>query len=171
MPSRAYIYERSIPIPHVGCWLWLLSPGSHGYGQAWNGATITTAHRMAYEAFVGPIPGKMLVQHSCDSKWCVNPDHLSLGTDASNAEDKRRKGRAAKKLTPSDRQDVIFKYQTGCFTQRQLARIFGVTQRAIWMVLQTHSQPQPNSEEDEGDPSSATFHCPPTTTPGRTSGH
>lgn len=95
MSMRAYIEERCIPEPNTGCWIWLLSLGSHGYGQAgMPGLRVTTAHRVSYTAFKGEIPAGMLVQHSCDNKWCVNPDHLSLGTDKTNSDDKHRKGRA-----------------------------------------------------------------------------
>lgn len=95
MSLREYIEARSIPVPFAGCWLWLASLGSHGYGNArYPGGPNTTAHRVAYEAFKGPIAIGLLVQHSCDNKWCVNPDHLSLGTDRSNSDDKHRKGRA-----------------------------------------------------------------------------
>jgi hypothetical protein len=93
---RQYVEDRCIPVPFAGCWIWMLSIASHGYGQAsWPGARVTVAPRVSYEAFVGPIPPGMLVQHSCDSKWCVNPDHLSVGTDATNSLDKVRKGRQA----------------------------------------------------------------------------
>lgn len=95
MSLREYIETRCVPVPFAGCWLWLLSIGSHGYGQASiPGARVTVAHRVSYEAFNGPIPPGMLVQHSCDNKWCVNPDHLSLGTDQTNSDDKHYKGRA-----------------------------------------------------------------------------
>ncbi len=133
---REYVLARCVREPS-GCWRWILSIGSHGYGQAsTRKQRVTTAHRVAYEAFIGPIPPGMLVQHSCDNKQCVNPEHLSLGTDATNAEDKRRKGRAAKKLSPTDRALIPLMYSTGTWTQRELAARFGVTQRAIWMVLQ-----------------------------------
>ncbi len=92
---REYIEARCIPVPFVGCWMWLLSFGSHGYGNAsMPGTRATTAQRVSYVAFKGEIPDGMLVQHSCDNKWCVNPDHLSLGTDKTNSDDKHRKGRA-----------------------------------------------------------------------------
>jgi hypothetical protein len=103
MSLREYIEARALPLPFGGCWMWMLSRGSHGYGNASTPtARVTTAHRASYEAFKGPIPAGMLVQHSCDNRWCVNPDHLSLGTDATNALDKQIKGRAAKKLKPGD---------------------------------------------------------------------
>ena len=99
---RQYIEERSIPEPTTGCWIWLRSLGSHGYGNACVGRGVEVAHRVSYKAFVGDIPAGMLIQHSCDNHWCVAPHHLSIGDDATNALDKQRKGRAAKKLTVRD---------------------------------------------------------------------
>lgn len=44
------------------------------------------AHRVAYELRNGPIPEGQQVHHTCEHKWCVNPDHLSLTTlDGHNA--------------------------------------------------------------------------------------
>lgn len=102
MDQRAYIEERSIPEPNTGCWVWMRSIASHGYGNACVGNGVEVAHRVSYRAFNGPITPGALVQHSCDNHWCVAPHHLSLGTDKSNAEDKQRKGRASKKLTARD---------------------------------------------------------------------
>ncbi len=80
---RKYIEDRCIPEPMTGCWIWLASIGSHGYGQTCEpGRGVTVAHRTSYRAFVGEIPDGMLVQHSCDNHWCVAPHHLSLGRDS-----------------------------------------------------------------------------------------
>lgn len=134
MSLREYIERRSLPIPFAGCWLWLQSFGSHGYGNASTPRErVTTAHRVSYEAFKGPIPIGMLVQHSCDNRWCVNPDHLSLGTDATNAIDKQIKGRAAKRLNVELVREIKRLYAEGA-TIRRLARMFNVSQRAIQAV-------------------------------------
>ena len=126
MSPRDYIEARSIPIPFVGCWLWLKSFGSHGYGNAkLPGSVATVAHRVSYEAFEGPIPSGRLVQHSCDNHWCVNPDHLSIGTDKSNAIDKQIKGRAARKLTPDDVVDIRALVHSG-HSYNSVARAFGI---------------------------------------------
>ena len=77
---RAYIEARSIPEPNSGCWLWLLSVGSHGYGQGsvtwFNGKRVDVAHRLSYYAFKGDIPTKYEIDHKCRCRSCVNPDHL-----------------------------------------------------------------------------------------------
>jgi hypothetical protein len=57
------------------------------HGEQWN------AHRLSYHINVEPIPRTRhdirvgLVLHSCDNKWCVNPEHLRLGTFSENVRD------------------------------------------------------------------------------------
>lgn len=129
--ARLYIEERSIPEPNTGCWLWLLSVGSHGYGNATSRARrVDVAHRVSYEAFVGPIPDGMLVHHSCDNKLCVAPHHLSLGTDATNAADRCRKGRSAHKLTVQD----VLVIRVSAESQRATAKAFGLDQQTVWAI-------------------------------------
>jgi len=71
-----------------GCWLWAGSVDSCGYGR-WGSRL---AHRLVYEALVGPIEG-MYVLHRCDVPRCVSPGHLFLGTQADNMADMKSKGR------------------------------------------------------------------------------
>jgi len=124
---RRYIEDRSIPVPEAGCWLWLKSFGSHGYGNAAFRGLVTVAHRLSFAAFHGQIPPGVLVQHSCDNRWCVAPNHLSLGTDATNALDKQRKGRAAKKLNPA----IVTEIRSLDMPIRAIARRFGLSQATI----------------------------------------
>lgn len=133
MSLREYIEARCIPVPFSGCWFWLLSTGSHGYGNAFDGNTVTTAPRLSYFAFKGEIPDGMLVQHSCDERLCVNPDHLSLGTDATNAWDKQVKGRAAKKLTFNQVIEIRIALRDGA-SVRGTARVFGISQKSVQVI-------------------------------------
>ena len=147
MDLRAYIEERSIPIPFAGCWLWLRSIGSHGYGQAsCPPDRVTTAHRVAYRAFKGPIPKGLLVQHKCDQRWCVNPDHLELGTDKTNCDDKVRKGRDGRTQkvgkAPANRkldENQIAQLRAARAPQRELARTFGISQPQVGKILRGES--------------------------------
>lgn len=132
--GRKYIEDRSMPIPFCGCWMWLMSSGSHGYGNAYSNKKANVAHRVSYEAFNGKITNGMLIQHTCDNRWCVNPDHLLQGTDASNANDKTKKGRAAKALTPDDIRSIREMFSAGTKI-RAIARSKSVSQATIQQVL------------------------------------
>lgn len=69
----------------AACWLWLLSCGSHGYGQTWDGTTVLLAHRVAWTLANGEIPGDLTIDHICRNRRCCNPSHLRLMTNVENA--------------------------------------------------------------------------------------
>ena len=53
-------------------------------------------HRLVYAEANGLDEAAMggVVMHSCDNPRCINPEHLSLGTQADNVQDMIHKGRA-----------------------------------------------------------------------------
>lgn len=93
--SMAWLEQRSIPEPNSGCWLWTGHWQLNGYGGAKTPRTRfkTGAHRLAYEIANGPIPTGLVVCHKCDTRCCVNPAHLSVGTQMQNLRDCVAKGR------------------------------------------------------------------------------
>jgi len=77
-----WLFERCIPVPFSGCWIWegaLIKQGYASWGRMrggkQNGRTYL-GHRTAYELVKGPIPAGMHVDHLCGVKCCINPDHL-----------------------------------------------------------------------------------------------
>jgi HNH endonuclease len=77
-----------------GCWEWLASRTSNGYGQFCRPSIpYHAAHRIAWFLENGSIPVGLCVCHTCDNKGCVRPDHLFIGTTKDNFEDARSKGR------------------------------------------------------------------------------
>lgn len=58
------------------CWLWNAAISTTGYGKFGVWPKTVSAHRFAYEAFVGPIPTGLHIDHLCRNRQCVNPQHL-----------------------------------------------------------------------------------------------
>src|SRR5574341_1788315 len=104
------IEANSEKITESGCWIWMCSVGSHGYGDFRRNNMHMLAHRASYNSFIGPVPAGMFVLHRCDNRLCVNPHHLYLGTNTDNMQDKVRKGRWAgqgpHKLTLADVREI-----------------------------------------------------------------
>jgi hypothetical protein len=86
--------KKFIPEPNSGCWLWTAAAKGDGYGHfALNNGKPIGAHRASWMIYNGDIPDGMHVLHRCDVRCCVNPDHLFLGTNQDNVQDRQRKGR------------------------------------------------------------------------------
>jgi hypothetical protein len=75
------------------CWIWKGSKWKSGYGRLKLKGKALVAHRLAYHLYVGEIPDGKIVLHRCDNPSCVNPDHLSVGTNKDNTLDMLNKGR------------------------------------------------------------------------------
>ena len=81
----------------------------------------------------------MNVLHKCDVRCCVNPDHLFLGTQKENMEDKVMKGRhplgsdsTTSKLTPEQARFAL--EMKGKISQVKLGKMFGVSPSAIQQI-------------------------------------
>lgn len=84
-------------LPEIGCWLFSASSKTVSrYGAIRYFGRIYRAHRFSWETYIGPIPDGIKVLHKCDIGFCVNPDHLFLGTQAENVQDMLIKGRGNK---------------------------------------------------------------------------
>lgn len=90
-PSERF-WEKVVPADD-GCMVWTGSRDPRGYGRVWRSGRLESAHRVAWQECVGPIPEGMFVCHRCDNPPCCNPSHLFLGTNRENMHDALRKGR------------------------------------------------------------------------------
>lgn len=61
---------------HRGCWLFVGSRWSSGYGKIVIEGRNVGAHRVMYEAWFGKIPEGLTIDHLCRTTECVNPNHL-----------------------------------------------------------------------------------------------
>lgn len=77
-------FERAVPEPNTGCWLWLSSMKPNGYGKVEIGGRQLQAHRWSYEFYRNPIPHGMVIDHLCRVRCCVNPAHMEVVTQKQN---------------------------------------------------------------------------------------
>lgn len=90
---KARIDKSSIPVPECGCLIWLGALSNSGYGCISVDGKMQRVHRFAWIVAKGPIPDGLHVLHKCDTRLCINTDHLFLGTHTDNMKDKMAKGR------------------------------------------------------------------------------
>lgn len=69
--------------------------GSAGRGAGYprmslNDQTVAV-HRVVYTHFHGYIPGNRQVDHTCENRLCINPEHLELVTQSKNCRRKTRR--------------------------------------------------------------------------------
>ena len=128
------------------CWTWTGGTNEHGYGVFWNGARLEKAHRFSLRASGVEVPADLDVMHSCDNPACVNPAHLKAGATLENVNDMWAKGRATvryargtaqpmAKLNDDKASEIRALYKAGGWKQRELAEVYGVSQRVIWNVV------------------------------------
>jgi hypothetical protein len=88
---RAFRDYENIFWTHVnksdGCWLWSGST-NQGRGQfnvMYRGRKYTVAaHVFSWVVLNGPVPGNLELDHTCNNKLCVRPDHLEPVTHREN---------------------------------------------------------------------------------------
>lgn len=130
----------------TSCWHWIGKTNQFGYGRfSYHGRT-QVAHRLSYEAFVGPIPKGLFLMHTCDNPSCINPDHLQVGTYADNRRDCLSKGRwkikkigfanGHNKVTPQVL-EVIRKFRHHGLSYVKIAAKVGLSAMTIWHAHNT----------------------------------
>lgn len=79
---------------HGDCLIWTGARVGIGYGLLRVEGCNERAHRYAYRRAYGEIPTGAVVRHKCDTKLCVNAEHLEVGTQKENIGDMITRGRA-----------------------------------------------------------------------------
>ena len=125
-----------------GCHLWTAYTNKGGYGRFHYLGRMVGAHR--YAAGMLDWPPSIKTRHTCNVRACVNPEHLTFGTQADNIRDRDEAGRQARqkgvdhggaKLTEEQVIEIRSRYAAGGVFQRALAAEYGVSQSVISEIV------------------------------------
>lgn len=109
------IEPHVVQVSESGCMIWTRCVDALGYGRMYYKGRSDRSHRVSFMLSTGSeIPDGKQINHHCDIRCCVNPDHLYLGDKKDNVMDMVRRNRHA-----SGRPDVTAK-QSKAMTGRYL---------------------------------------------------
>lgn len=116
----------------TNCWEWNGFRNANGYGLFWLNGKQQRVHKFSLERKLGrKFEQFELTRHMCHNPCCCNPDHLEVGTQADNIQDKvdadrqlKGEDNGASKLT-NEQVNEIRAYQ-GVLTRKELAEIYGI---------------------------------------------
>jgi len=127
------------------CWLWTGACDQDGYGRMSYRGRNEKIHRIIWMAHEGPIPKGKVVRHDCDQPNCGWREHLRLGTQRENLQDRYNRGRyyaadgratcGTPKLTPEQVQEIRARYVPRKVSTYQLAKEYGVDQTTIYQIV------------------------------------
>lgn len=133
------VLNASVVINEAGCWVWVRTKPATTTGYATyslKGASYNV-HRLVFEEYFRKLEPGECVLHKCDTRLCVNPDHLFVGSKSDNNRDRASKMRSScgenchlSKLTES----VVREIHGAAGTYRGLARVYGISRGTIKQI-------------------------------------
>lgn len=127
--SPEHQYDGLACVEWAGC-------TSEGYGQIWFQGKMVGTHRVAWEVVHGDIPKGLWVLHHCDNPPCLRTEHLFVGDQFDNMQDRSEKDRVnaawgealpAHKLAPELVRNIRKDYESGLVSYKGLGKKYGVS--------------------------------------------
>lgn len=83
--EHARFRSKFIVNPVTDCWVWQGPLDKDGYGTFYLRRRNRRAHRVGWFTAFGEIPNGTVINHTCETRACVNPYHLEITTVLGNA--------------------------------------------------------------------------------------
>lgn len=112
-------------------------PDRKGRGRRMRWGKRFFAHRLAYADAnsynIYDLDG-WVIRHTCDNPSCINPEHLLIGNDLNNIQDRQDRGRQAKAESHGSAKlnwEKVRDIRTSTLSRRELAKKYGVGKTTI----------------------------------------
>lgn len=126
------------------CWPWKRARSKKNYGRFAIKYRVVNAQRVAYVLANGPFDESLFILHSCDNPCCQNPNHLRVGTNKENHEEKMAKGRQGAahgersgraKLKTNQVLEMRKIFAAGGVTKAQIAKMFSIAAITVSNII------------------------------------
>jgi hypothetical protein len=133
--DRLFAHTRVEP---DGCWRWLGSRTTAGYGHLSTRGSYYQAHRLMFSLWRGDVPDGLELDHLCRHRWCVNPSHLEIVTHAVNAQ------RGSRSVLSLEKVRAIRAARADGVGVRELGRRYHVNHATISRICRGLTWPTPS---------------------------
>jgi HNH endonuclease len=104
------------------------------------GSKVISAARFVYEECFGEVPEGLLVRHKCDNAYCINPEHLEIGTHQDNMNDLTKKrmlnGRNSRHMLDDEEARLAkFLHENRGLDHYTIAKSFNVPASSVFISL------------------------------------
>lgn len=130
------------------CWVWQGNKDRYGYGKCRFNKRYGIPHRVIFQYKEGiALHRTQLVLHTCDNPPCCNWNHLYVGDNKQNSDDRMKRGRhnsgyrpkgteqAQSVLNEQSVRQIRRLYHSGSWTINDLHRVFNVGRSVIQRIL------------------------------------
>jgi HNH endonuclease len=111
------------------CWIWQRSTDKDGYPYFKSDGAVIRAHRFYFVCAGKRIPEGKELDHLCQNRLCVNPDHMEPVTHVENV----RRGRRCNHLTLEKAREI--RALRGTLIYEQIAERFGISPSLVAHVM------------------------------------
>lgn len=139
------IYKDTSP---NACWITNLSTTKGGYpqikhlGVSWLASRLIKYLLYDTDRIIILNNTKICVCHTCDNSYCINPEHLFLGTHKDNMMDmynKNRRSKTHKKIYDENIVKEILKLRLENKTYKEISSLLGCSSGYIWMAIKGYT--------------------------------